>query len=132
MRTISVFLVAVALIAGMVGYGGRESYALITTSSAGGAVITPGEGTFTYYEGTVVHLVAGIELGYRFVDWTGDVGTVTSVDDSTTTMTINDHCSITANFEEVNFTVAAGYYHTVGPRQDSTVAAVGHDLGGQC
>ncbi len=126
MRTISVFLIAIALIAGMVDYGGRESYTLTIVSTAGGSVITPGEGTFTYYEGTVVHLVAGLELGYRFVNWTGDVGTIANVNDATTTITINDHCSITANFEKVNFMVAAGYSHTVGLRSDGTVVAAGY------
>jgi len=126
MRTITVFLIAVALIAGMVGYGGRESYTLTIASTTGGSVTTPGEGTFTYYEGGVVHLVAGLEVGYRFVNWTGDVGTILNVNDATTTITINDHGSITANFEEVNFMVDAGYYHTVGLRSDGTVVAMGY------
>jgi len=45
---------------------------------------------------------------------------------------MNDRCSITANFEDVNFMVAAGYYHTVGLRSDGTVVAVGDDECGQC
>jgi hypothetical protein len=68
MRTISVFLIAVALIGGMVGYGGRESYTLTIASTTGGSIITPGEGTFAYYEGAVVDLVAGFKAGYRFVN----------------------------------------------------------------
>ena len=94
--------------------------------------MTPGEGTFTYYEGTVVDLAAGLEVGYRFVNWSGDVGTIANVNDATTTITINDHCSITANFEDVNFMFAAGYYHTVGLRSDSTVVAVGWNDFVQC
>jgi alpha-tubulin suppressor-like RCC1 family protein len=126
MRIISVFLIAVALVGATVGYGGRESYTLTIVSTTGGSAITPGEGTFTYYEGTMVDLVAGLEAGYRFVNWTGDVGTIADVNDATTTITINDHCSITANFEKVNFMVVAGYYHTVGLRSDGTVVAVGY------
>jgi hypothetical protein len=53
MRIISVFLIAVALIAGMVDYSGRESYTLNIVNVAGGSVTTPGEGTYTYYEGMV-------------------------------------------------------------------------------
>jgi hypothetical protein len=132
MRTISVFLIALALIAGIVDYGGRKSYTLTIASTAGGAVIAPGEGTFSYYEGTLVHLEAGIKVGYRFVNWTGDVGTVGNVTDCKTTITINDHRSITANFEEVHFMVAASYYHTVGLRSDGTVIAVGDNSTGQC
>jgi len=134
MRIISVFLIAVALIVGMVDYSGRESYTLTIVSTAGGSVTTPGEGTYTYYEGTVVDLVAGLEVGYRFVNWTGDVGTVANVNDTRTTITINDHCSITANFEEVNFMVAAGYYHTVGLSSGGAVVAMGYSYHhyGQC
>jgi uncharacterized repeat protein (TIGR02543 family) len=98
MTRVGVFLITVALIAGMVVYGGRESYTLTIASTAGGSVITPGEGTLTYYEGTLVHLVAGLELGYRFVNWTGDVGTIADVNDATTTITMDDNYTITANF----------------------------------
>jgi hypothetical protein len=90
MRIISVFLIAVALIAGMIGCVPAQ-YNLTVSSTEGGEVTTPGEGTFTYYEGTVVDLVAGLEVGYRFVNWTGDVGTIANVNDATTTITINDH-----------------------------------------
>jgi hypothetical protein len=129
---VSVFLIAVALIAGMVGYGGRETYTLTIASTAGGSVTTPGEGTFTYYKGTVVDLVAGLEVGYRLVNWTGDVGTIANVNDAINTITINDHCSITAKFEEVNCMVAAGYYHTVGLKNDGPVVAVGFCGCGEC
>ena len=98
MRIISVFLIAVALIAGMVDYGGRESYTLTIASTAGGSVTTPGEGTFTYVEGTVVDLTAEAEEGYEFVNWTGDVGTIAAVNNATTTITMNDNYSITATF----------------------------------
>jgi hypothetical protein len=50
---VSIFLVTVALIAGMVGCG-QPAYNLTITSTAGGSVTTLGEGTFTYDEGTVV------------------------------------------------------------------------------
>jgi hypothetical protein len=42
------------------------------------------------------------------------VGTIANVNDAINTININDHCSITANFEEDNLMVAAGDYHTVG------------------
>jgi hypothetical protein len=70
------------------------------SSTAGGSVTAPGEGTFTYIEGTVVNLVAEAEEGYRFVNWTGDVEEVADVQAATTTITMQDNYAITANFEE--------------------------------
>jgi len=72
---------------------------LTTSSTAGGSVTTPGEGTFIYDEGTVVDLVAEAEEGYRFVEWVGDVDTIANVNATQTTITIADYYSITANFE---------------------------------
>ncbi|MFC1927785.1 hypothetical protein ACFLW7_04325 [Chloroflexota bacterium] len=77
-----------------------EQFGLIISSTAGGAVTAPGEGTFTYDQGTGVNLVAEAEEGYRFVNWTGDVGAIANVDAASTTITMNDAYSITANFEE--------------------------------
>jgi hypothetical protein len=76
-------------------------YDLTTSSSAGGSVTVPGEGTFTYYDGTVANLVATADSGYYFVNWTGDVGSVANVNAPTTTVTMNDNYSVTANFEQM-------------------------------
>jgi len=76
-------------------------YDLTISSTAGGNVITPGVGTFTYDEGTVVDLVAEADEGYRFDEWTGDVGTINNVNAATTTITMKGDYSITANFEEI-------------------------------
>jgi outer membrane protein assembly factor BamB len=76
-------------------------FELTISSTAGGAVTAPGEGTFPYEEGTGVDLVAEAEEGYRFVNWTGDVDTIADVEDATTTITVNGDYSITANFGEV-------------------------------
>jgi len=75
------------------------SHNLTISSTAGGNVTTPGEGTFTYGQGTVVDLVASPDSGYRFVSWTGDVGTVNNTTAASTTITMNGNYSITANFE---------------------------------
>ncbi|MCK4843430.1 MAG: hypothetical protein KAS83_00460, partial [Dehalococcoidia bacterium] len=96
MKRVSIFLIAVALIAGMVGCGGGGvEYDLIIASTAGGAVTTPGEGTFTYDEGTVVNLVADADEGYYFVNWTGDMSTIANVNAATTTITMTDDYEIT-------------------------------------
>ena len=90
----------VALIAGMVGCVPAQ-HNLAVSSTEGGEVTSPGEGIFTYYEGEVVDLVADSEEGYEFVNWTGDVGTVANVNAASTTITMNDNYSITANFNYV-------------------------------
>jgi len=106
-------------------------YSLTITSFGGGTVTTPGVGTFTRDAGTVVNLVATPNADYRFVNWTGDVITVANVTAASTTITMNDNYSITANFAYTPM-VAAGYSHTVGLKVDGTVVAVGDNSWGQC
>jgi len=76
-------------------------YSLTISGSAGGSVTAPGQGTFRYDAGAVVSLVAAPATGYRFVSWTGNVGTVANVSAASTTTTINGDGSITANFEPI-------------------------------
>jgi hypothetical protein len=45
-----------------------------------------------------VTLTASAASGYQFVNWTGNVSTIADAEDATTTITMNDHYSITANF----------------------------------
>ena len=73
-------------------------YTLEISSTGGGSVIIPGEGTFTYEPGTKVDLIAITDTFYNFVQWTGDVGTITDVNSAATNITMNDDYSITANF----------------------------------
>ena len=75
-------------------------YRLTISSTAGGSVTVPGEGTFTYDAGAVVNLVANPTRRYRFVNWTGDVGTIANVTAASTMITMNGHYSITANFNK--------------------------------
>jgi hypothetical protein len=76
-------------------------YILTISSTAWGSVITPGKGEFPCKDGTAVDLVAEAEDGYRFVNWTGDVTTIANVNDASTTITMNGHYSISANFEPI-------------------------------
>jgi hypothetical protein len=73
-------------------------YDLSISSTEGGSVTTPGEGVFPYDEETVVDLAAEAEEGYRFVEWTGDIGTIADVEAAETTVTMNGDYSITAEF----------------------------------
>ena len=97
MARVSVFLITAALIVGMVGCGPVQ-YNLTISSTEGGDVTIPGEGTFTYDEGTVVNLVAEPDEDYIFIKWTGDVDTIANVYAATTTITMSGNYSITANF----------------------------------
>ena len=108
-------------------------YNLTITGTAGGSVITPGEGTLTYDEGTVVILVARADGGHHFVNWSGDVAAIANANAAMTAVTMNDNYSITANFEPGYAPmVAAGGLHTVGLKSDGSVVAVGHTGDGQC
>ena len=74
-------------------------YDLTVDSTAGGSVTDPGEGVFTYVDGTVVDLLAVPDAGYQFVNWTGDTGAIDDVDAADTFITVNGTYAITANFE---------------------------------
>jgi hypothetical protein len=73
-------------------------YDLTISSTEGGSVTMPGEGTFTYDEGEKVNLAAIPDEGYQFTSWTGDVGEIGDVEDSTATITMKGNYSITATF----------------------------------
>ena len=106
--------------------GEAAHYNLTISSTSGGSVTTPGEGTFTYNASEVVPLVATADSGYQFVNWTGDVGTIGNVNSATTNITMNGNYSIIANFAE-----AQGWGFEIQPdvtkvgfNQDFTVNAV--------
>ena len=78
----------------------EEGWCSLTVSStAGGEVTEPGEGTFIYEADDVVELVAQPGLHYRFVRWTGDVDTIGDVHAAATNITMQDSYSIAASFE---------------------------------
>jgi len=119
MKRVSIFLIAVALIAGMMGCqpasdpapppGTPLTYALNISSIAGGSVtatvneedtvIGPGE-TVPIYNipaGTKVDPLASPDEGYEFVEWVGKP--IDGVTTPAVTITVQDHYEITANFE---------------------------------
>jgi hypothetical protein len=112
MKRVGIFLITIALIAGMVGCGGSggdgdgdvgESYTLIVDGTAGGTVAVnnvtiPGRAMFIYDPGTVVNLNATPDAGYRFVNWTGNVTAIADVNAAVTDVTMDGSYNITANF----------------------------------
>jgi hypothetical protein len=100
-KIVSIFFITAALIAVMAGCVYPPPFPtcdLTITSTVGGAVTTPGEGTFTYTLIETVKLVAMADEGYCFVEWTGDVSTIADVKAATTTIFMENDYSITANF----------------------------------
>lgn len=92
--------VILALSVGLIGCAGElvQEYSLTISSTEGGLVTTPGEGTFAYDDGDVVDLAATPDASHVFIDWTGDVDTIEDVNDATASITMNDNYSVTANF----------------------------------
>jgi hypothetical protein len=78
-------------------------YTLSISSSSGGSVSIPGEGSFKYKEGTVVELIATADVGYMFVNWTGDVDNPNS---ATAHVIMNSNKSVSANFIQKTMYVA--------------------------
>jgi len=76
---------------------GWKSLTISTTS--GGSVTVPGQGTFVYEDGNVIALIAQPDEDYEFVRWTGDVAAVADISAAQTSIIMNGSYSITANFE---------------------------------
>jgi hypothetical protein len=74
-------------------------YSLTISSTDGGIVTEPGEGTHIYEADTVVELLAQADGSYQFVKWTGNASTIADVYAPSTNITMYDSYSITANFE---------------------------------
>lgn len=72
-----------------------RAYTLTISSGMGGSVTEPGEGVFTYKEGTVVDLTAIPGSGQLFDYWTGDVAHPYL---ATTSITIDQNKAVTAHF----------------------------------
>jgi len=80
---------------------------LTISSTTGGSVTGPGEGPFSYENGTVVQLVAVADECYRFVTWTGDAVANPS-SHTTTIVTARDAArKVTANFTVIRYDLTA-------------------------
>ena len=81
---------------------------LTISSTTGGSVTGPGEGPFSYENGTVVQLVAVPAECYRFVTWTGDAVTDPSTPTTTISTTTYVAKKVTAIFAMKRYDVTAG------------------------
>ena len=84
---------------------------LAVSSTEGGSVVVPGEGTFTYECGTAVKLVAEALDGYEFAGWTGEVEDPES---ARTSITLDGDKKVVANFERVIVTCELAVSSTEG------------------
>ncbi|MDH4067410.1 MAG: chromosome condensation regulator [Dehalococcoidia bacterium] len=132
----SIFFIVVASIVGMVGCDGGGGYLTLTiTSTEGGTVTVPGEGTFKFAPQCCqsVDLVAEADEGYRFVKWTSNEYPPEAPLHAVTCVALGRDMSITANFGyECSPMIAAGGKHTVGLSDVGSVFSVGDNYFGQC
>jgi len=129
MKKVSVFSIVIALMMCMPGCFTpfRMQYQLTISSTEGGEVKDPGEGTFTYWGGTVVNLVAEANEGYRFVDWTINACdcNIADISAAATTITINNDYSVIANFEEIPI---VQYHLAINSTEGGVVTAPGEGV----
>jgi lysophospholipase L1-like esterase len=77
-------------------------YTLTTSSTTGGSVTTPGEGTFQYQADSNAIIVAAVDLNYHFLYWTGtavDAGKVADPYALSTYVIMDANYTATTNFE---------------------------------
>jgi hypothetical protein len=93
---------------------------LAISSTGGGDVTAPGEGTFQYDHGTVVNIVAAVDANYHFANWTGTgvaAGKVADPNIADTTITMDSNYTAAAIFT-INpyiITAAAGENGSINP-----------------
>ncbi len=81
----------------------RAQYDLtLEVNDSGWGSTTPEVGVHSHNSGDVVSILANANSGYRFVNWTGDVA---DPNNASTTVTMDSHKTVRANFERVQFTL---------------------------
>ncbi len=93
-------IMLMVMVLAVAGAACDDDYTLIVSSTEGGSVTTPAEGSSTYEAGTVVDLVAAPDEGQSFIEWTGDTETIASASSASTTIVMNGNYSIIAVFTE--------------------------------
>jgi Leucine-rich repeat (LRR) protein len=87
---------------------------LTLSSTDGGAVTLPGEGSFIYGHGTTVSVTATAETGYHFVSWSGTAvttGHLPNAGVASTTVLMHGNFTLVANFAlnpQVTLTASSG------------------------
>jgi len=98
------------------------TWTLTISHTGNGAVTTPGEGSIPEPKGAEVALVAEPTLPCnRFVNWSGDTGTIGNVSNASTTILMDGNKNIVANFEQIQYTLTI----TANPPGGGTVSGGG-------
>jgi Divergent InlB B-repeat domain/The GLUG motif len=104
MTRLSILLIAVALIAGMVGCGPTRYNLTMAVAPVGGGAATDLTNASPYAAGTEVSIEAAANSGYWFVSWTAPAGTFANADTPETTFIMpTQDVTIIANFEPAEF-----------------------------
>lgn len=82
-----------------------RTHGTLTLSINGSGSIIPIAGGYTYPVNTTFNLIAVPAPGWRFVNWSGDTGTLGNVNSANTTIFINGDYHITANFSRPILTI---------------------------
>ena len=88
-----------------------STYTLNVSSTAGGEVTEPGEGSFEYDPDTKVDLVAEAEINHHFVHWNGDIENIDNWLSANTFITMKSPATIEAEFSLAE--IFAGYKATL-------------------
>jgi len=79
----------------------EEKRTLTISSTSGGSVTTPGEGSYQYNHGSSVPVTATADTNYHFTGWTGTAvgaGKVANASSASTTVTMDADYTLQANF----------------------------------
>jgi predicted outer membrane repeat protein len=85
-----------------INYDPYVEYTLMISSTDGGSVAIPGEGSFSYPYGGIIPIIATADTGYHFLYWTGtavDINKVANVMAADTTVNLKySDCKLEAHF----------------------------------
>jgi uncharacterized repeat protein (TIGR02543 family) len=98
------------------------------SSTDGGSVTKPGEGTFTYEYGQRIDIEATPDPGHLFVEWTGsavDSGNLTFLTRPSTDVVVTENCTVMANFKS---TTGVSHTLTVSSTDGGNVTAPGEGV----
>jgi len=103
LKTVGIFLIAVALIVGTVSCNGGATYKLtMAVAPAGSGMATDETNTSPYAKDAAVDIKAVANPGYEFVNWSAPAGKFDAANDEETTFTMPARdVTVTANFVAV-------------------------------
>jgi len=94
---VTLAVVITALVTGGCGSSSGPPYT-VTIAANGNGTTNPPVGIYNYETKTSIALSARADNGHRFVGWTGDVAVLADPFSPSTNITIDNNCSIYANF----------------------------------